>query len=156
MRFSLGSTSTRTFLLWPAVLGLEQVYARRPVHRGWLALLPWGYLQYRLAGAYRTRLGGGGPGLSHPPERIVDSGIYAYTRNPMYLGHQLFLAGLALALRSPAALAVFVAHVPWYDARARHDEAALARRFGGRYVAYRARVPRWLPAGAGHRPQENG
>lgn len=154
MRRSLGSTSTRTFVLWPLVLGGWQIVARRRVRRGWLALLPWGYLQYRLAGHYRTRLGGGGPGLSHPPERIVDTGIYALTRNPMYLGHQIFLAGLALALRSLAALAVFAVHVGWFDSRARRDELALAERFGQDYVAYRDRVPRWLPSLA--RPSLNG
>jgi protein-S-isoprenylcysteine O-methyltransferase Ste14 len=61
-----------------------------------LALLAWGYLQYRWVGTYRTRLGGGGPGVSVPPERIVVEGPYRWVRNPMYLGHPVFLAGLAL------------------------------------------------------------
>lgn len=152
MRLSLRSTSARTFLLWPLVLGGLQALARRRVRWGWTALLPWGYLQYRLAGRYRTRLGGGGPGLSNPPERIVVTGVYAVTRNPMYLGQQIFLAGLALALRSPAAVAVFAAHVGWFDARARRDELALEERFGADYTRYRDRVPRWLPGLPGSSP----
>lgn len=108
-------------------------------------MLPWGYLQYRWSGAYRTRHGGGGPGLSKRPERVVTSGVYGLTRNPMYLGHQVFLAGLALATRSPLATLLFVAHVPWFDARAREDEAGLRELFGPSYAAYCAEVPRWLP-----------
>jgi steroid 5-alpha reductase family enzyme len=60
----------------------------------------WGYLQYRLCGQYRGKRSGGGPGPEVPPERLVSSGIYAYTRNPMYLGHIIFLIGLTLTLRS--------------------------------------------------------
>lgn len=131
--------------MWPTVVAVEQLLARRRVRPAWLPLLVWGYLQYRLAGDYRTRHGGGGPGMSNPPERVVRSGIYRHTRNPMYLGHQIFLAGLALATRSPLAVLIFVAHVPWFDARAREDEAALAGRFGAEYAAYRQTVPRWLP-----------
>ena len=145
MRWSPTSTSTRTFVVWPACVALEQAVVRRRLHRRWLVLLAWGYLQYRLAGSYRTRRGGGGPGMSVPPERIVTSGIYAYTRNPMYLGHLIFLAGLALATRSPLAAALFAGHIPWFNARAREDEEVLSARFGRPYERYRRRVPRWLP-----------
>ena len=110
-----------------------------------LPLLAWGYLQYRLAGNYRTRLGGGGPGISVPPERLVASGPYRLVRNPMYLGHLIFLAGLALVLRSWLALAVFVVHVPWFHRRVLEDEARMLQLFGEPYRAYCARVKRWIP-----------
>lgn len=142
---SVRSTSTRTFVLYPLLLAVEQRLTRRPPDPRWLPLLAWGYLQYRLSGRYRTRLGGGGPGMSVPPERLVTTGVYARTRNPMYLGHQVFLAGLALVTRSPLAALLLAGHLPWYDARARHDEQAMARRFGAEYERYRRRVPRWLP-----------
>lgn len=145
MRLSLTSTSTRTFVLWPACVAVEQRLARRPVRPGWLLLLALGYGTYRGAGAYRTHHGGGGPGMSNPPAALVTSGVYAYTRNPMYLGHQLALAGLALATRSPLAMALFAGHLPWFDARARDDEAALQARFGAVYQRYQRQVPRWLP-----------
>lgn len=145
MRRSLGSTSTRTFALYPALLAVEQRLTGRDPDWRWLPLLVWGYLQYRLAGRYRTRLGGGGPGMSNPPERLVTTGVYGLTRNPMYLGHQIFLAGLALVTRSPLAAVLFAVHLPWFDARARHDEAAMRVRFGTDYERYCRRVPRWLP-----------
>jgi len=144
----LASTSNRTFIAWPLAVTLVEV-ARR---RGRLAAVPaaapllaWGYLQYRWAGRYRTRRGGGGPGMSVPPERLVTTGPYALTRNPMYLGHLIFLGGLALTLRSWPAAALLGAHLPWFDRRAREDEAQLGALFGGRYEGYARRVPRWVP-----------
>ena len=87
--------------------------------------------------------------MSIPPERLVTSGIYGFTRNPMYLGHLIFLAGLALSTRSPLAAAIFCGSLPWFNARAAADERQLEARFGDEYRTYRARVPRWLlrPAG---------
>lgn len=146
MRLSWRSTSTRTFLLVPAVIGVEQALAGRHVHTRWMPLLLVGFLQYRLAGEYRLRRAGGPPGMSQgSPERLVVTGPYAYTRNPMYLGHVMFLAGLTLVSRSPAALAVTVAAVPWFDTRTRHDEERLTAQFGAEYARYAASVPRWIP-----------
>jgi protein-S-isoprenylcysteine O-methyltransferase Ste14 len=108
-------------------------------------LLAWGYLQYRLTGHYRVEHGGGGPGLTVPPERLVTNGVYAYTRNPMYLGHLIFMLGLAVTFRSWFALALFAAHLPWYHRRVLHDEAGLRARFGAQYEDYRKRVKRWIP-----------
>jgi protein-S-isoprenylcysteine O-methyltransferase Ste14 len=144
----LKGTSNRTFVLWPVVLFAVEA----AVQRGWPALhvwalpiLAWGYLQYKLTGRYRTRLGGGGPGMSNPPLHLVDAGPYRVVRNPMYLGHMVFLAGLALLLGSWIAAVVWLVHLPWFDARAREDEARLAERFGPAYEGYRRRVKRWIP-----------
>lgn len=146
MRLSLRSTSTRTFVAIPLAVGLEQAVARRPLHRGWAPLLAWGFLQYRLAGSYRIGRAGGPPGMSQGrPERLVVTGPYAVTRNPMYMGHLIFLSGLTLLTRSPLALAVTSALVPWFDERARKDHARLVRIFGAPYEEYARRVPRWLP-----------
>lgn len=146
MRLSLNSTSTRTFAAVPAVVLAEQALSRRPLHRRWAPLLAWGYLQYRLAGTYRITRAGGPPGMSQgQPDALVTSGPYAVTRNPMYMGHLVFLTGLTLATRSPVALAVTAALVPWFDERARKDHRRLVRLFGAPYEEYAARVPRWLP-----------
>ncbi len=145
MTLSLRSTSTRTFLAIPAVALAESLVASRRPRLVFVGLLPWGYLQYRLCGDYRTRRGRGGPGMSRPPERLVTTGPYALTRNPMYLGHLLFLIGLALTTRSRAVAAATVFLMPWFDARAREDEERLERIFGPEYNRYRDSVPRWLP-----------
>jgi hypothetical protein len=115
--------------------------------QGWaLPLLAWGYLQYRLTGRYRLRLGGGGPGMETPPVRLVTSGPFALCRNPMYLGHLIFLAGLALVLRSWLGAAVAVGTAVWLQFRVRRDERRLGERFGEPYLQYCSRVKRWIPA----------
>jgi hypothetical protein len=95
MRF-ISRTPVRTFILYPFTTLLWELAwnsGRLNFHPLFLLLMLWGYLQYRLCGLYRIIHGGGGPGLETPPERLVSSGPYAYTRNPMYLGHIIFLIG---------------------------------------------------------------
>jgi len=144
----LASTSNRTFVVWPVVLVAAEALLQGGVPRieWWaLPLLAWGYVQYRWVGVYRTRLGGGGPGIGIPPDRLVTDGPYRFVRNPMYLGHLIFFAGLAITLRSWIALAIFALHAIWFDRRAREDEGRLAGLFGDPYLAYCRRVKRWVP-----------
>ena len=151
MRASIRSTSTRTFLAVPLAVAVEQAAAGRRLRPTWSPLLLAGYLSYRLAGRYRLPRAGGPPGMSQGmPEHLVSSGPYRYTRNPMYLGHLVFLSGLALITRSPVAVAILGAHVPWFANRVRRDEQRLCKRFGPAYVDYCETVPRWLPRPSRH------
>ncbi len=149
MRLSLSSNSTRTLVVLPAAVLAEQAIARRPLRLRWLPVMVAGFLQYKLSGRYRIRHAGGPPGMSQGfPERIIDTGPYAYSRNPMYLGHIVWMTGLVLVTRSPLAILVAAIRIPWYDARAAEEEERLEKKFGAGYAAYRDRVPRWvgLPA----------
>jgi protein-S-isoprenylcysteine O-methyltransferase Ste14 len=142
------STSKRTFVVYPVAivafeLGLHQWHPI--IHPLGAILLLWGYLQYRLVGKYRTRLGGGGPGVDVPPDRIVAAGPYRYLRNPMYLGHLIFMLGLAATFSSWLALLLFAFHAVWFHRRVLQDEARLESRFGESYLAYKMRVKRWIP-----------
>jgi protein-S-isoprenylcysteine O-methyltransferase Ste14 len=144
----LGSTSFRTFVLFPVLVVAWELALNRGRLRldpWFLPLLAWGYLQYRLVGHYRIRRGGGGPGMDTPPERLVTGGPFAFCRNPMYLGHIIFLAGLALALQSWLAAALAAATAVWFRFRVRRDERRLEERFGEPYRDYLARVKRWVP-----------
>lgn len=144
----LGSTSNRTFIVWPLALFAVEALVQQGMPRlhAWgIPLLAWGYLQYKLVGTYRSREGGGGPGISVPPDRIVDEGPYRWVRNPMYLGHLIFFAGIALTLGSWIAAAVLAFHAFWFDRRVREDEERLAQRFGDAYREYCRRVKRWVP-----------
>jgi protein-S-isoprenylcysteine O-methyltransferase Ste14 len=144
----LRSTPKRTFLIYPICIVAFELGARRGVlvvHAWGAVLLIWGYLQYRLAGAYRVRHGGGGPGVDIPPEHILSAGPYGYLRNPMYLGHLIFMLGLAITFSSWLAAALFALHIGWFHRRVLRDEAKLKQRFGAPYAAYQTRVKRWIP-----------
>jgi protein-S-isoprenylcysteine O-methyltransferase Ste14 len=141
-------TPVQTFLLCPLiVLGFELAWRDGGIVLvPWgLPLLAWGYLQYRLIGGYRVRTGGGGPGMAAPPQRLVAEGPYRYVRNPMYLGHLIFMLGLALTFWSWFALLLLAIRAVWFQTRVLADEARLESTFGAEYAAYRARVKRWIP-----------
>ena len=144
----LSRTPVRTFFLYPVLTLAWEYFARKgqlEFHPLFLPLMVWGYLQYRLCGLYRIKLGGGGPGLDKPPERLVSSGPYAYTRNPMYLGHLIYLAGLTLTLQSWFAALITIAVAVWFHRRVRGDEGKLIERLGEPYVNYLKSVKRWIP-----------
>lgn len=144
----LNSTSRRIFLLLPiGVFSAEALLQRgMPTLSPWgLPLIVWGYIQCRQSVAYRNRLGGGGPGRSVPPERIVDTGIYGYVRNPIYLGHLIFILGLFLTLQSWLTFGVLVVLGGWYEFRVREDEQHLSKIFGDVYSSYKSQTKRWIP-----------
>jgi len=147
MRF-LSRTPVRSFVVYP-VVSLFWELASHWNHfqpNLWFApLMIWGYLQYRLCGRYRIGIGGGGPGLETPPERLVSTGPYALTRNPMYLGHVIFLIGLTLTLKSWFAAMITVATAIWFHTRVVGDEKKLIQTLGQPYVNYLASVKRWIP-----------
>ena len=141
-------TPVRTFLVYPLVVLFWEflVHAGRiDVNLWFLPVMIWGYLQYRICGKYRMARGGGGPGPDVPGERLVSTGLYAYTRNPMYLGHIIFLAGLALTLKSWLAALIALVVAIWFHVRVLADERNLARQLGPPYIVYIKRVKRWVP-----------
>jgi protein-S-isoprenylcysteine O-methyltransferase Ste14 len=76
---------------------------------------------------------------------LVTSGVYRFTRNPMYTGMLFFLAGVALAFSHLAAFAALPAFLIYMNRfQISPEEAALSRTFGPAYAAYRQRVRRWL------------
>lgn len=80
-----------------------------------------------------------------PPRQLVTIGLYRFSRNPMYVGVLLMLAGWALLYQS-SVLAWYAAAI----AAAFHlrvvlgEEPWLARTHGEAWSAYKSRVPRWL------------
>jgi protein-S-isoprenylcysteine O-methyltransferase Ste14 len=77
-------------------------------------------------------------------EELVTRGLFEHSRNPLYVGNILILAGLLLVWNSTAA---YVVGVPFfligYVAIVAAEELFLRRKFGPQYDAYCARVPRW-------------
>ena len=82
------------------------------------------------------------------PERsssLVASGIYKYTRNPMYLGFFLLLAGWAALLSNLVALALLPAFIAYMNRfQIQPEERALKQQFGTEFQTYMQRVRRWV------------
>lgn len=91
------------------------------------------------------QLGHGTPVPSEPPTELVTSGLYAHSRNPIYVADLVILFGIFL-LRGHLSLflyaALFFAAIEaWLIL---HEEPVLRKRFGAPYEAYACRVPRWM------------
>jgi protein-S-isoprenylcysteine O-methyltransferase Ste14 len=82
---------------------------------------------------------------NQPARVLVTTGIYRWTRNPIYLSFFLAYAGIGVATRSPWVLVLLLPlfFTIRYGVVAR-EEAYLERRFGDAYRDYKARVRRWL------------
>lgn len=75
---------------------------------------------------------------------LVD-GPFRLTRNPIYTAMAALYGGLALLLRLPGALFAWPVAIALVQIVVIHrEERYLTRRFGDQYLAYRARVRRWL------------
>lgn len=76
---------------------------------------------------------------------LVTSGVYRYTRNPMYVGMLFLLMAWALYLDSPWALAGPLAFVLYMNRfQIGPEEKALEALFGDDFLDYKRRVRRWL------------
>ena len=76
---------------------------------------------------------------------IVSSGIYRFSRNPIYLGMACMIVGFPLVFGNvwgvPLAL-VFI--ILTSKLVIEHEEAYLEKKFGEAYTGYKSRVRRWL------------
>jgi protein-S-isoprenylcysteine O-methyltransferase Ste14 len=82
--------------------------------------------------------------LSHPSS-LVSSGIFGYSRNPIYLGMSIMLVAWVLFLENWLTILgviIFVAFITQYQIKP--EEEALDRIFGEEYARYRKRVRRWI------------
>lgn len=140
---------TLFWILISAILAVDRFLPLMRFERWWL---PW-------AGAVLVLLGAGisAAGKRHfqragtnvytfeQPDLLVTDGIYSVTRNPMYLGLILIVAGAAsvsgtLAAGLLSAVFMFVVRY-WYVA---YEEVAMHQQFGRPYEEYSRNVGRWL------------
>jgi len=76
---------------------------------------------------------------------LVRSGVYRYSRNPMYLGFSLLLLAWAGYLHSFCALAGVAGFVLYIDRfQVMPEEKALALKYPREFENYKATVRRWL------------
>jgi protein-S-isoprenylcysteine O-methyltransferase Ste14 len=85
---------------------------------------------------YRLREGNG----------LATSGPYTWSRNPVYVGNLLILAGLCVLCELPWMIPPICGWGALVYAHAVHfEEHRLTKRHGDEYVAYQQRVGRWWP-----------
>lgn len=139
------------FFLGPflALWALELVAPTRLLSSPWrwaaAALLVAAGVACAAAGAVTQRRAGTDFLPDRPSTRVVSHGVYARTRNPMYLGFAVLTGGLAVAADSAwALLAVPVGAVLVDRLVIAREERYLARKFGEEYLSYKRRVRRWL------------
>lgn len=80
-----------------------------------------------------------------PSTAIVTDGVYAYTRNPMYVGMALLYGAIAIAADSVITLVFLVPLlVTVHYGVVRREERYLEAKFGDPYRRYRQKVRRWI------------
>ncbi len=86
----------------------------------------------------------GTPAPIDPPKKLVITGLYRRTRNPMFQGVLLLLLAECLLFANPALLvyALSIALL-FHIAVVFHEEPGLSSRFGVSYSEYCRKVPRW-------------
>lgn len=76
---------------------------------------------------------------------LVNSGIYRFSRNPMYVGFALFLFAWAIYLAAPVATIGVVFFVLYMNRfQIEPEEQALVKIFGDEFNLYCDRVRRWI------------
>ena len=80
-----------------------------------------------------------------PQRALITSGPYRLSRNPLYLGGNLFVfLGAVLVLGSPSGIALTAVNIILVDLMIRREEKQLAQEFGEAWLQYRGRVRRWF------------
>ena len=83
---------------------------------------------------------------SRTVQRLVTYGIFAWMRNPLYVGNFLIWMGFTVISGVlwfiPVAVVLFAIE---YTLIVRYEEGVLESIFGQEYLAYKSRTPRWFP-----------
>lgn len=118
-----------------------------PGHRFAAAILAIAGLAIALAGVVQFRRARTtvNPASPERTSAIVTSGLYRWSRNPMYLGMTLILLGIAVwaaTLVGYLLVAVFCAYLTRFQIVP--EERALITSFGPEFERYMATVRRWI------------
>lgn len=83
-----------------------------------------------------------------PPRHLVESGLYRFSRNPMYVAVLLVLLGWAITFRSwGLAIYALAVGVVFHLRVVLGEEPWLSRTFGDEWIRYKSEVPRWIALG---------
>ncbi len=78
------------------------------------------------------------------PDKLVTGGVFAWSRNPMYVAFWFILSGQFVVFRNWLLL-IYLAAATWlFHRQVRREESYLAQRYGAEYTDYCGRVRRYL------------
>ena len=109
-----------------------------------ILVLSWLICMWTALAFLRNR---GTPVPFNPPPKLITTGLYRYSRNPMLLGLFIFLLGLGLLLGSLSLIFVFtpifiLINVLYLKAI---EEKEMEKKFGKQYLEYKKKVPMFSP-----------
>lgn len=78
------------------------------------------------------------------PRKIITSGVFSISRNPMYLGMFLILLGEAVLLGSAITFILPIIFIIGTNYELSSDESKLEKQFGNKYLDYKNKVRRWV------------
>lgn len=78
------------------------------------------------------------------PDKLVTTGVFSFSRNPIYVAFALVLMGEFLLFSNWILLAYIIAAVWLFHRQVRREEAYLATHYGEQYAEYSRRVHRYL------------
>jgi protein-S-isoprenylcysteine O-methyltransferase Ste14 len=134
---SLGLDSLSRFIFVYSTVVLE-VVSFPPLLLGTMVLLCLGL--YLVSKAHKAVLD-----EEHTRQKLVDSGVYAVVRHPMYLGTLLFCLSFLFISVSLLSIGIWIAFFIFYDRMATYEEKSLIQILGEEYTAYQKRVAKWFP-----------
>jgi protein-S-isoprenylcysteine O-methyltransferase Ste14 len=154
-------TNTRAFrrapLVWPLLGGAialfwRDLFAVRWSSPLWLQLtggaaLIAGILLFKAARrtiSFKTLIGVPEFAPAKHKQPLLQTGVYARTRNPIYLAHALFIFAAAAASGFAANWALLALDFIFLPLMVRAEERELLARYGEEYAAYMRRVPRFF------------
>tara|TARA_Y100000385_G_scaffold232259_1_gene244670 strand:+ start:81 stop:548 length:468 start_codon:yes stop_codon:yes gene_type:complete len=85
------------------------------------------------------------PSVHEPTVAVYQSGIYAYSRNPIYLGVLLWMMAGALFFDKVWIMIMVLPLILWMNKVViEKEEAYLEEKFGDSYLDYKKKVRRWI------------
>ena len=136
--FPMLAAELNNALEWPRWHSPTLLLIGRGVIFGGVVVLLWATHVFRAEG-------GGTPVPTHPTKQLVSSGLYRFSRNPIFLADVVIVLGMFLARGHAAlllyALLVFIGLHLWVVMK---EEPAIQERLGEDWSIYASRVPRWF------------